>query len=261
MGWGASVGLGVIQGLTEFLPVSSSGHLILLKTWLGLAAPGIVLETGVHLGTLVAVVVAYRQNLGLWVRQLAQGRRDAWRLFALVGVGSVPAAIAGIWAGDWIIRYFTVPSVALGWALTSLLLWITPRPGVGQRTFSTLRWRDAWCIGLAQALALWPGLSRSGATIVMARSLGLNADAAAQFSFYLAIPAVIGATVFAWPALAHWPTSTLPFLAESMGVAAISGVIAIKWVRWMLRRRHAWHGFGVYTATMAIVAEISGGSH
>lgn len=251
------LGLGALQGLTEFLPISSSGHLIVLKTILGVASPGAALEVALHLGTLAAVLWAYRRWIGGWLKDLTAGRRTAWRLMGLMALASVPAAAAGLLLGHTVEQYFTVEAVAVGWLCTTILLWTTPM-GRGGQSLDEMRWWQVGMIGVAQALALWPGLSRSGTTIAMARAVGVRAEDAAQFSFLMAIPAVIGASFFEFGSMSHpgvpW---TLLILAASL--AAVTGAVAIQWVKGIVQRSRAWRAMGMYTAAAAVAVWLIGG--
>ncbi len=251
------LGLGALQGLTEFLPISSSGHLIVLKTILGVASPGAALEVALHLGTLVAVLWAYRHWVGGWLKDLAAGGRRAWRLLGLLALASVPAAAAGILLGHVVEQYFTVEAVAVGWLCTTALLWTTPL-GRGVQSLEQMRWWQAFMIGLAQALALWPGLSRSGATIAMARGIGMRGDDAAQFSFLMAIPAVLGASLFEFGAMSR-PGVPWTLLILAALLAAVTGVVAIQWVKGIVQRSRAWRAMGIYTAAAAVAVWLIGG--
>lgn len=255
---GSILGLGVIQGLTEFLPISSSGHLIVLKAWFGVAAPGAALEAALHAGTLLAVFWAYRHWLASYLTRLWARDRSAWALMGRLALGSVPAGLVGLGLQDLVERYFTVEAVIVGWLATSVLLWVTPGPQEGARRLEQLGWGGALLVGGAQALALWPGLSRSGSTIAMARVVGLAPDDAAQFSFLLAIPAVLGASVLEVPSMLR---STLPMgtLAAAALLAAVTGAVAIQWVKGIVNRPRVWRGFGIYTAVVALSAWIIGG--
>jgi len=250
--------LGITQGFTEFLPISSSGHLIVMKAWLGVASPGAALEVALHVGTLMAIFWACRQWLFRWGRDLWRRDSQAWGVFSRLAVASVPAGIIGLLLGRLIENYFSLDAVIVGWLCTSLFLVITPGPLEGSGTLKRITFGQATLIGAAQALALWPGLSRSGATITMARILGIHPEDAAQFSFLMAIPAVLGASVVELPIILH---STIPgtILVLATLLAAISGVIAIKWVKGIVSRPGAWRGFAVYTTTVAVVAWIIGG--
>ena len=251
------LGLGALQGLTEFLPISSSGHLIVLKTMLGVASPGAALEVALHLGTLAAVLWAYRRWIKRWLKELAGGARSAWRLLGLLAAASVPAAIAGVLLGRVVEQYFTVGAVAVGWLCTSALLWTTPI-GTNGRPLEQIRWWQAAAIGCAQALALWPGLSRSGTTIAMARAVGVQGEDAAQFSFLMAIPAVVGASLFEFGAMRH-PGVSWPLLILAASLAAVTGAVAIQWVKGFVQRSRAWRAMGIYTAAAAVAVWIIGG--
>lgn len=250
--------LGLIQGLTEFLPISSSGHLVVMKFLFGVTSPGAGLEVALHVGTLFAVLWAYRRWLGAFLQQLRQGEREAWGLFLKLVVASIPAGLAGLLLQDMVGRFFTVGAVLVGWLMTSLLLWVTPGPAEGTRRLTEMTAGTAVLVGLAQALALWPGLSRSGSTIAMGRVTGLRPDDAAQFSFLLAIPTILGASVLEMPSLVRAPIP-LFWLGLSALVAAITGAIAIQWVKGIVNRPTVWRGFGLYTALAALAVWIIGG--
>ncbi len=193
--------LGLVQGLTEFLPVSSKGHLVLTERLLGVRVSGIGVEVALHIGTLVAVVLYYAKDLLAVSRALpaalgalARGRlpSDApGRLLLGLVLGTLPAVLIVIAFGDQIEAHFHSIRIALaGFVLTGVVLWTTRR-GRGQRDEATLR--DALLIGAAQGAAVLPGVSRSGSTIGAAVALGLSREGAARFSFLLSIPAVLGA--------------------------------------------------------------------
>lgn len=250
--------LGIIQGFTEFLPVSSSGHLILAKEWLGLQSPGAALEVALHLGTLAAILWAYRAWLHVWVRQLWRGDGQAWATLWRLAVASVPAALAGVFVGHLIEKDFSLESAALGWLCTTLILLITPRPMTSETPLRRLSLWQAIAIGCAQALALWPGLSRSGTTITMARVCGIEAQDAAQFSFLMAIPVTLGASIFEVPQLLSSHIS-IGIMASGCLVAAITGLIAIKWVKGIVSRPRWWKACAIYTAAIAILGFVIGG--
>jgi undecaprenyl-diphosphatase len=191
--------LALIQGLTEFLPVSSSAHLILGSRVFGWPDQGLVFDVATHLGTLVAVLVYFRHDL----MQLASAcikpvRTDQDRHYrGLAGfliVASLPALLVGFLARDLIELYVRDMRV-IAWTTIGfgLLLWLADRVGSSRRGLAALTMKDALVIGLAQALALVPGVSRSGVTITAGRFLGLSPDAAARFSFLLAIPIIAAA--------------------------------------------------------------------
>ena len=190
------IALGLLQGLTEFLPVSSSAHLILLPLLLGWEDQGLAFDVAVHVGTLLAVVTYFRHDLfrlivgwlaSLLRRQHTQDSRLAW----LIIIGTIPVGLVGLLLGDWIELYLRSPLViALATIIFGLLLWWADAKGVQLRDQQQLTAKDALIIGLYQVLALVPGTSRSGITMTGALLLGLTRDAAARFSFLLSVPLI-----------------------------------------------------------------------
>ena len=174
--------LGAIQGVTEFLPVSSSGHLVLSKHFLGFPSHGAFMEVVLHTGTLVSIGIVYRRRIadlafGVWRREA-----ESLRYVALLIAATVPTAVGYLLLRDGLAVCYESPRVAAGALCATGLYLLYP---IRQRTAGDgrIRGRSAWLVGLAQALAMLPGVSRSGATIVTARRLGIAPDRAAEFSF------------------------------------------------------------------------------
>lgn len=193
--------LSIVQGLTEFLPVSSAAHLILVPIVTGWDDQGLAFDLAIHLGSLIAVVLYFRQALWRiardWLRALISRRQTAdSRLGWAVLFGTIPVGLAGLLMKDLVETTLRTPAIgalAMGAALIGfglLLGWADWRQH-GQRSEYELRWIDVWAIGCAQALALIPGTSRSGVTITAALFLGLSREAAARFSFLLSIPVIV----------------------------------------------------------------------
>jgi len=192
-----AVYLALLQGFTEFLPVSSSGHLILLPKLFGWEDQGLAFDVAVHIGSLIAVVSYFRHELLSmsqdWVqsvkqRQIVGESRLAWAVI----LGTIPAGLVGLFLQDLIEIYLRSPMViASTTVLFGLLLWWADAKGKRQHSEHDLRWRDVVFIGMAQAVALIPGTSRSGITMTAGLMLGLTRDAAARFSFLLSIPIII----------------------------------------------------------------------
>ena len=213
--------LGALQGATEFLPVSSSGHLVLWEHLLGTRGPGLTLEVGLHLGTLVAVLWYYGRDL---VATIRAGHGWIWYL----ALASLPAGVAGLTLRPVISGLFTsLPATALAWCVSgTVLLWVSRRPP-GKQPLAALTAADAWWIGLAQACALVPGISRSGATIVAGLLCGLEPEEAMRFGFLLSVPAVGGAVALHAGALAAGPDGGV--VLGGAVVAALTGLAAIRW--------------------------------
>jgi undecaprenyl-diphosphatase len=264
--WQALV-LGITQGLTEFLPVSSSGHLILVP-WLGdwhyleqHEDFNKTFDVALHLGTLVAAVAYFRREIAVllraWFRSIGARavRGDDERLAWLIVAATIPAALAGAVLEDFISKKLGEPwQIAILLAVFGVLLLIADRAPEDRR-IEQIGLRTAFLVGCAQALALAPGVSRSGITITAGRFLRLSRDAAARFSFLLLIPIVLGAVVLkgvkdvllggGLP-----PGSTGPFLV-GMLAAAVSGLAAI-WLLLGYVRRRTYRPFVVYRIVAAV---------
>lgn len=247
-----AVWLGVVQGLTEFLPVSSSGHLVLAQAWLGVATGGIVFEVAVHAATLLAVVVFYRGRLLELVRGAFLGRPDAWTYAGKLALGTVPAGAAGLLGRAFFEAQFERPAVAsVCLIVTGLLLWTTRRTLAWARAEEP-SWWAAWWIGCAQAFAIFPGISRSGATVVTALALGVAPVGAAAFSFLLSIPAILGAVVLELPDLAASDPDARLAIAAGSAAALASGLVALALFVRLLRGGH-FHRFAYYVWALGIV--------
>ena len=243
--WEAVV-LGAVQGFTEFLPVSSSGHLVVGQTLMGVNPPGQSFEIALHVATLVSIVIVYRARLGALVRDSIRGDREAWRYVALLALATVPAAVIGLGFQDGIEALFDRPVVAGAcFLVTGAVLW-TARSALAREPRDHPGPGAAILMGLAQALALLPGISRSGMTTITGLWKGVDTEEAAAFSFLMLIPAVLGALVLAVPDLAagEGGVGTGPLLIGS-AAAAVTGVVAIRLFVAMLRQR-SFHWFAVY---------------
>jgi undecaprenyl-diphosphatase len=222
--------LGLIQGLTEFLPVSSSGHLALGQVLLGIDTGDVTFEIIVHFGTVLAILTALRERVMLLILGCLRRDRDAWHMVLLLGIGTIPAGLVGVLFKKTLETAFNSPLVVSGFLIaTGVILWST-RFAKGNRTRLTV-W-DAILIGSAQALAVLPGISRSGSTIGMGLWRGVDGREAATFSFLLSIPIIVGATVLEVRHLVAYPLSADALLTLVIGafVAYGSGVFAIRWL-------------------------------
>lgn len=228
--------LALVQGLTEFLPISSSAHLILASEVLGWPDQGLAFDTAVHLGTLAAVLWYFRRDLVQMLPALTRPRQSAsGRLAWAIGLGSIPALTVGFFAASWIEQMLRGPqTIALTTLIFALLLWQADRWGKKQRDLGQLSWRDAMVIGLLQVLALVPGTSRAGITMTAALWLGYERAAAARFSFLLAIPVLAGAG--AYSLLKLWQAGLSSVQLEIfLSAAALSGLVALLTVHGFVR--------------------------
>ncbi|MEQ5836957.1 undecaprenyl-diphosphate phosphatase [Marinobacter sp. NFXS9] len=231
--------LAIIQGLTEFLPISSSAHLILPSQVLGWSDQGLGFDVAVHVGTLLAVVWYFRQDVmrltGAWFsdtahRRLTEDSRLAWAII----VATIPAGLAGI-ALEHVIETQLRSALVIAIATIGfgVVLWWADVAGKREKGLPSLGWRDAVLIGLAQALALIPGTSRSGITMTAALFLGYQRDAAARFSFLLSIPLIIAAGLLKSIELAQ--TGTESQWADVLIGAGVSFVSALLCIHLFLR--------------------------
>ena len=219
-----SVALAAIQGLTEFLPVSSSGHLALASAFMNIPAGSMAFEVVLHLGTLVAVLLVYGKDLLSIVWGVVRGRRESVLTALSLTAASIPAGIVGVFLSDRIESVFGMPlAVSLLMLLTGTVLFLTrlSSPGSGEPGL-----RRGFFIGLFQALAVLPGVSRSGMTISAGLFRGVGRAEAARFSFLLSVPAILGAAVLELPE-AEWNTS-FGVLAAGFAVSALVGYGALK---------------------------------
>ncbi len=238
--------LGFLQGATEFLPVSSSGHLVLAQEMLGLRLPGVEFEIAVHLATLSAVVVVFRKRLATLLDGLWRREPGSWRYLGLLALATLPAAALGLAAEERIDALFENPR-AVAWALlaTGILLW-SARWALGRGPRGRVGAREATIMGLAQAAALVPGISRSGTTVVAGLWGGVDPEEAAAFSFLMSLPAVLGAALLKGP---EWGQGVggPGWVALAVGslTAAGVGILAIRTFVALLKSR-AFHRFGPY---------------
>jgi len=233
-----AVVLAIVQGLSEFLPISSSGHLILVPHVFGWPDQGLAFDVAVHVGTLLAVLLYFRRQLAAmlraWLRSLAGGGLTAdARLAWCVLLGTIPVAAVGLLFGSWIEETLRNPLFVAG-TLTGfgVLMWLADRFGRRERDEYAIGWQQALLIGCAQALALMPGTSRSGVTMTMARALGIGREAAARFSFLLAVPGIGLAGGYELLQLLQAQDRAVAWgpLALGMAVAAATGYLCIHWL-------------------------------
>jgi undecaprenyl-diphosphatase len=244
--------LGIVQGLTEFLPVSSSGHLILIP-WLlkWQVDPGLAFDVVLHLGTLLALIVFYWREWLEMGLSLVNGDRVRRRLLFLLIVASVPGAIIGVLLEKQAETIFRSPVlIAVTLATLGIILWAADAFGSKKRKIDDLTFVDALLIGLSQALAIIPGVSRSGATITTARMLGIERADAANFSFLMATPIIAGAGLH--EAHKAFSSGLTPQLGWGFGASAVFGLIAIVWLLNYVRT-NTYRPFAIYRIVLAAI--------
>lgn len=256
-----AVALGILQGLTEFLPVSSSGHLVIGQALLDIHLPGVTFEVTVHLATLCAVLWVYRRRVGSLASGALRGDRSSWIYIGLLVLASVPAGLAGVLARDWFESAFGSPMLAAAMLIVTGFIVYSVR-------FTALRATDlepspgqALWIGVAQAAAILPGISRSGSTVAMGTWRGVDAVAAAEFSFLLSVPAILGAGLLQLGDAGRGGPGSIA-LAAGFAAALVAGVAAIRLFVKMLEagvfHRFAWYCWAVGSAYLIAAVFVPG---
>jgi len=228
--------LGVIQGVTEFLPISSSGHLALTQRWLNLdpaSTEMLLFDVLVHCGTLIAVFTVFRREARRYVIRLARevrgscrGHRYAWRIALLAVIATIPTAGIGLGLKDEFEATFDKPAwIGVCLMATGCMLAVLAKLGRGRRGWKKLRWWEAALVGAAQASAILPGISRSGATICVASYFGWRRRWAAEFSFLIAVPAIVGGTILKFKDALAPPSG--PTYAVAYGPVMIGGMVSL----------------------------------
>lgn len=234
--------LGLIQGLTEFLPISSTGHLYLGRNLFDLNEAGLLLDTMLHIGTLLAVFIFYKHE---FIKVL---KNPFGKLTWLLVIGTIPAVVVGLTFKDYF-DSISKTGITIGWEflLTGCLLWYAETIEQGRRKMEDISYGDAFFIGSFQAAAIFPALSRSGLTIAAALIRKLDRETAAYFSFLLSTPAIVGAIVLQLGDLLDGQGEQIALSSLAVGVlsSAIFGYIAVKWMIQYLKN-HSLKIFAVY---------------
>ncbi|MDR2702115.1 MAG: undecaprenyl-diphosphate phosphatase [Spirochaetaceae bacterium] len=260
-----AVFLGLIQGITEFLPVSSSGHLVLVQKIMGISGPSLFFDTLLHCGTLLSVIVALRADVWNLLRRPFQ----RMMIFLVIATAVTVAVVIffkdrieeAFESGQWLGQAFLVTSLAL-----FISEYLSRRP-TSFRNDAEMDWFDAVLVGFLQGIAVAPGISRSGLTLSGALSRKLNRDIAVRFSFLLAIPAILGALILQLHELykiSHYPSvnpaasegliaagMAAPFIAGTLTAALVGFVAVVIMLR--IVRKHSLAGFGIYTALLGLL--------
>jgi undecaprenyl-diphosphatase len=249
--------LGIIQGLTEFLPVSSSGHLVLLQNLFGITEPELLFDISLHVGSLIAIFIVFYQEIRNILQTLLRlpalikssenlkslfDNNEEIRISALIVAGSIPTAILGILfhkIADQIFGSVWIVGVML--LVTGTLLWFTRQISIEGRPLIKISIKDALMIGLMQGMAIMPGISRSGSTISMALFLGINREIAGRYSFLLSIPAILGAMVLGLDSTIIQTNISITTTLLGTVTAGIFGYIALKILLYVVKQGHLYY--------------------
>ena len=242
MSYPQAIFLAIIQGLTEFLPISSSGHLVIFQKLFGLNPP-VLFDILVHVGTLGAIIAYFLKPLS----------KISKHTLLLVVIGTIPAVVVGLFLQTYITQIFdSLKLVGVALLMTAGLLLVSKRFKLLNRRFKYLKWQDALFVGIFQVLAILPGVSRSGSTIVAGLARKLDRETAFRFSFYLAIPAILGALTLQIPDLIGGQVNYLSQGILGMIIAGAVGYEALKILEKTLLGAKFWL-FGIYCLVLGIV--------
>lgn len=249
----------MIQGLTEFLPISSSGHLVFFQSFLELKEPPLFFDVMLHVATLLAVILFFRKD----VLKILQGAKEIstqrnnsheGRILLLwILLASLPTGLIGLLFKDWFELLFSKPrTVGLMFLLTGFILWITRWTKQKGRSLGEMRWVDALLIGIAQGIAIIPGISRSGATISMALLCGLDRELSGRFSFLISIPAILGALVLEWNKVRSSPEWFILMvgMVTALGMGLLSLTFLMKVIRMGKISNFSYYCFGMGGLTL-----------
>ena len=252
-----SIILGIVQGLTEFLPVSSSGHLVLAQELLGTKpGGGIIFEVSVHIATLVAILLFYHRRVSALTVGAIKADPDAWRYIMKLALATIPAVLVALLARDWIEEQFeSLVMVAICLIITGFVVMSTRYTHDRGQAIEP-SWTAALIIGCVQACAILPGISRSGSTVAIALIIGLSYAAAAEFSFLMGAIAMAGAGILLLPELTSVSGDDLNAILFGGAAALISGLMALWLFVWLLRNQRlyifAWYVWLVGGITLAL---------
>jgi len=253
MTWLEAVLLGIIQGLTEFLPISSSGHLVLAQHFMDIHERGVFLEVILHMGTLTAILIYYWDDLQNLARDVFNDVAEARTYILYLGVATIPTIFSGIFFANRIESAFS-PSVVI-WMIIITGLVVGSTYFVKNRSKRELTYLIVICIGLFQAFALLPGISRSGSTISVALLIGIKHREAAKFSFLMAIPALLGAGLLQLIKIDNLEQIALFSLIMGFLSAAVVGYLVIDWLLAVISKGK-FYLFSLYCFTVSIVTYI-----
>ena len=244
--------LALVQGITEFLPISSSGHLSILKTFLDINSDGALIEVVLHAGTLMSILLFYRKRLSKIFKKILNKDEESLRFFSFVIVAIIPIGIIGFIFGDSIEYLFNnTKLVCLFLIITGIFLIFS---NFWRSKTSSFNIRKSFLIGLAQMFAILPGMSRSGLTIGMGNIIGIDAKKSAEFSFIIAIPVLTGVIVKYFLNL-DWDSISISinYLFLGLIISFITGLLSLRWLISLLEKGKFWY-FGLYCIFIGLIS-------
>ena len=244
--WEAAV-LGIVQGLTEFLPVSSSGHLVLLQNIFGISEPQLFFDTMVHLGTLLAVVVV------LWKNVVNLVRHPISKTMLYLIIATIPAVVVAVVFKDFFEGAFAGAYLGYGFLFTALVLTASELLARRVTAKKNIGYGSAAAMGIMQSIAIFPGVSRSGSTIAGGLAFGVERKKAASFSFLMSIPIILGSVILQAIDVIRKPGLTIEWLPTVVGTvcAALAGYFAVRFMLALISK-HKLYGFAIYVALLGI---------
>ena len=243
-----SILLGIIQGLTEFLPISSSGHLVLGQHFLGIENSGILLEVILHLGTLLSILLYYRRDISNLLHGISKRDSESLHYMFMMVVATIPAVVVGLLFKPQLESLFLPKFVPYMLLITGGVLLTTKYASEAQQSITL---KIAILVGCAQVFAMLPGISRSGMTISLALFLGIHRGEAAKFSFFMAIPVLLGAGILQLGDVGEMPVQVWPLFLGFLS-AFISGYLVIKWLINLILNQHFWK-FSYYCIFVGLI--------
>ncbi|RLC38498.1 undecaprenyl-diphosphatase UppP [Candidatus Falkowbacteria bacterium] len=251
---------GIIQGITEFVPISSSGHLVILHDFISLPIQNqMAFDVILHFGSLLAVIYYFKKDIAslltAWLRSFAGKRNDSSRLSWLIILSTIPAALVGFLFNDLIENKFrSILVVAAMLVIVGILFIIFEKFSQKNKEYKNIGWREALIIGLAQIIAFIPGTSRSGITIIAGLSANLKREAAVRFSFLLSIPIIFGAVIVKMPSIikSKPPAEEMLLLIVGFIFSYLAGFLAIKYFMRFIKN-HSLNIFAVYRFVLAAI--------
>lgn len=234
--------LAIVQGLTEFLPISSSAHLVFFQSLFGMEKPQLFFDVMLHFGTLLAVVFFFRKDIKMIVEGVKKAIKEkvienqGVKLLLWIVLATLPTGLMGVFFHDFFESFFVKPKlVGIMLLLTGALLWFTRYPKKGERGLGQMKWYDSLLIGISQGIAIIPGISRSGATISTGIFCGLDRELSGRFSFLLSIPAILGATFLESRNIESIQTPWMAFVG--MVVAFVIGLFSLTFLMKIIKFR------------------------